>query len=113
MTSKIIPFPNRRVERDRATNHLAILEQTRPDLSDAERAEHAAYLDDLLAQCRPQIIPFPSASVLPDNWTDFDRWAYERQREKGRSQSEAIDDTNEAKRINDHFRRLNQARSKS
>lgn len=53
MTGQIIPFPVRRVER--GTDHLVILEQTRPDLSDAQRAEHAGYLDGLLAECRPEM----------------------------------------------------------
>ena len=49
MIAQIISFPVRRV--DRGTDHLAMLEQTRPDLSDAEREERAAYLDELLKQC--------------------------------------------------------------
>lgn len=38
-------------KRKSVSNRLAVLEQTMPALSDAERAEYAAYLDDLLAQC--------------------------------------------------------------
>lgn len=47
---KIASLPSR----ESVTSHLAMLERTRPDLSDAERAQHAAYLDELLAQCRPE-----------------------------------------------------------